>query len=367
MFSDISKVSFLVLMVVPLACRAMPSFSFPFRSRIQVRDALPWQHKLDWKPPYGGLHNNLPRLLKLMQERDKWITLYVITDSVLHDPNAVAMLKNSITSLVVYGSTPHYIVGAVTPSALTACMTLKLPCWNATMVNHRLRPIFDTYKHSTAEYVYACWAKMLATSYLLNSTNINVHYSDADIVYLKPVYPSIRALFWATQWQAQISSMKEECMRRYPPCDYLINAGLVFARNTPLVRSLYGAWEALMSPNMPPWYTDQEGLANLFAQHYLLCNSPISCQIVAQKGLVPVARHNTPWLRQDHCPPLTSEERIDGDTLDHCSVPHRLYIHAVCTKDKVRLFKHLGLWLVDMEEYPPPCAGNLNFARLWVT
>ncbi len=87
---------------------------------------MPWN--LDNRPgelPWEGLQNDLPQLLAV-QARDNTVTLVVF------EATFSALALNSLVSLVRYGKVQNYLLAAVGEQSVEKCISLRLPCYNAT-------------------------------------------------------------------------------------------------------------------------------------------------------------------------------------------------------------------------------------------
>lgn len=71
------------------------------------------------------LDNDLPGLLRV-QSVNNSIALLLLDDK------STELALNTVTSLVLYGNAPNYIVAATSAAGTSACKNLRLPCYNAT-------------------------------------------------------------------------------------------------------------------------------------------------------------------------------------------------------------------------------------------
>lgn len=175
--------------------------------------AMPWEMPYSWVPPYHGLHNDASALISAQRHPSlHWVSLFSMYGPYSASGEALDVLLNAITSYVILGQSRHYIVAATSQPALQACLRLRLPCWNATAAIAPALAAFQRPGDSRAGYFSACWAKTLATYHLLlaDPDRTHVHYSDADVVYLKPVLPAIAAFFALSSDAADVSMMREE-------------------------------------------------------------------------------------------------------------------------------------------------------------
>ncbi len=137
---------------------------------------------------------------------------------------------------------------------------------------------------------------------------------------------------------------------------FVANTGVMFIRNTPRSRRLF-AQLAAAAPAAMLTSTQQTLLSRMYGKWWVACSSPYLCLMTSQVGdLTAVARHASGWRHPAiTCPrcktaadgvTLTDECWYDDDP-DHCAVRHRLYVHAICVRDKVRTLQALGLWFLD--------------------
>lgn len=125
-------------------------------------------------------------------------------------------------------------------------------------------------------------------------------------------------------------------------------AGVIFARNTARVHTMYDGWIRSISPRLH----DQKVFHNLLDDIAVVYGSGDAAAATARNSSrALVVRHNTPWVdKKRWCHFCRSADYGDcwrGDNVRHCNVPHRLYIHTICVDDKLRYTWGLGLWFLD--------------------
>lgn len=97
---------------------------------------------------YMGLHNDLPALLQA-QSRDNWVSMFSFSSGIKR------MALNCIYSFVRYGGQSSYIVTAWDPLALDMCISLQLPCYNATHMAKDMEHRVASYNETAPESILA--------------------------------------------------------------------------------------------------------------------------------------------------------------------------------------------------------------------
>ncbi len=86
---------------------------------------VPWLDPKGPSRPYMGLHNDLDTLLRVQASNEGIVTWTFFTNSWR------VLLMNFVYSLMRYGKVTSFIVVTLDPVALQTCMSLNLPCFNA--------------------------------------------------------------------------------------------------------------------------------------------------------------------------------------------------------------------------------------------
>ena len=103
---------------------------------------------------------------------------------------------NCLFTLHKYGHQPHFIVVIFESTSLAACLSLNLPCYNASGI-----PLFQgdqaipngTHNFGSLDAVKIWWSKQYIALMLLEM-GYNVHCSNIDVVYFRGVLPNYKRL-----------------------------------------------------------------------------------------------------------------------------------------------------------------------------
>ncbi|KXZ49876.1 hypothetical protein GPECTOR_19g327 [Gonium pectorale] len=303
-----------------------------------------------------------------------------------------ALLLNSIASLVLLGNQHSYLVAATTQDALEQCQALRLPCSNFTNL--------DSYNEKRVT-----WTKVLVAARLLSvmPERSVLHTTDYDTVYLKPLAPALYYFFHnGTRGRADLTMMRDEVplhtlLSRSPTNASqtmvpLVNTGVVFAKQGGRTRHLYDRYASTAAGRRA---TEALGFHRLMLRSWALCTDPYNCHAVTRHGVTAaLARHGDPVFtpgtssQQPQCPPCTwaiPEAIDDGGYMvmdckydrNHCDIRERLYVHAICTNNKIETLRGLGLWFLQddddlkvnfiaITEAGLPCLAPLDQALLQI-
>ncbi|GIL74017.1 hypothetical protein Vretimale_5050 [Volvox reticuliferus] len=295
------------------------------QSAIRLQDSgsvlVPWLQPHNWKPLYAEDYNDLDAMLKQRATPDKWVSLFCFSTpgNRSGSPEEAAFLRlalNALYSYRVFGRASSDIVAALTPNALEECRKYRLPCYNAT-----------NYTLDSGSYHAIGWAKFKLTRDVLK-LGFNVHLSDLDVSYLKPIYPARKEIFSWSHGAADGSMMEELWVFQDDPKNiatrrpiYMANAGVVFlranSRSTQFVESLL-KYESQV-------YQDQY-VVTLVAYHsWAPCTEEASCLAARARGLAAVQLHPSQFAGSN-CQPEAG--------YSHCA-PRHLYVHAICRATSV--------------------------------
>lgn len=102
---------------------------------------------------------------------------------------------NCLFTLHKYGHQPHYIVVVFESDSLSVCLSLNLPCYNASGI-----PLFQggpivngAHEFNSANANKIWWSKQYVAMSLLEK-GYHVHGSDVDVVYFRDVLFNYRRL-----------------------------------------------------------------------------------------------------------------------------------------------------------------------------
>ncbi|KXZ47000.1 hypothetical protein GPECTOR_39g494 [Gonium pectorale] len=266
-------------------------------------EGVPWLQPPAWVPPYAGLLNNLPALLRLRATPERWVTVFplFLRDNRTGTPEDVKLLRialNTIYSYQVYGKSEHYVVAAMTPAALQDCRRLRLPCYNATHYP-ATRTIIDIY-----------WARLLVLRDVLTE-GYHVHLSDLDIAYLRPAFG----------WSANASDgsmMREEALHKNGTVRFMVNGGCKFL----LANERVVAFLDSLMPHKARGVKTQIAMGAQAYRTWAPCCTLASCTAAKAAGLAAITPHPNQFGTQ-HCAP--------GPGFRPCSPDlSSLYVHAIC-------------------------------------
>ncbi|GFR47999.1 hypothetical protein Agub_g9823, partial [Astrephomene gubernaculifera] len=218
---------------------------------------------------------------------------------------------NTLYSYRTFGQATFDIVAAISPAALSECRKFRLPCFNA-----------SRYATDARSFKNINWAKVKLARDVLK-LGYNVHLSDLDVSYLKPIPLAIQEIFSWSNGAADCSMMQEEWVHQDNPDDaasrrpiYLANTGAVFLRSND--RSV-AFLESLLR-----WESDQnqeQYMATVVAyESWAPCSEEATCLAIRHRGMAAITRHPAQFPH-NNCAP---EPRYR-----HCA-SRRLYVHAVC-------------------------------------
>lgn len=151
--------------------------------------AAPWASPPGTRLPYMGLHNRLRKLLDRQAEsRRVSITFFTVAQQ--------AMLLNCVYSLVKYGKARNYIVVAIDHESLARCISLRLPCYNATRILGDFASSRD-YLFGSEQYRKLVHSKP-AVVWEVFRLGLTIHFTDVDVTYLRDVWASYERLLGLT-------------------------------------------------------------------------------------------------------------------------------------------------------------------------
>ncbi|KXZ49532.1 hypothetical protein GPECTOR_21g760 [Gonium pectorale] len=221
-------------------------------------------------------------------------------------------------------------MAAISPSSLESCQKFRLPCFNA-----------SRYASDARSFKSINWAKIKLARDALK-LGYNVHISDLDVSYLKPVQLAIREVFSWSNGVADGSMMQEEWVYQDNADDvrsrrpiYLANTGVIFLKaNERSIKFL---------DSMLHWESDQnqeQYMATIVAfQSWAPCSEEATCLAARHHGLAAITRHPAQFAHSN-CEP---EPRYQP-----CA-SRRLYVHAVCratSRDKEGYLRYLRAMFV---------------------
>jgi hypothetical protein len=171
------------LLVALITCSCARGFVSGLYQQDAEASLVPWLQPVSWKPVYADDFNDLDKMLKLRATQDKWITLFCFSMSKdrTYSPEELAFLRVALNTLYTYrvfGQASADIVAALTPEALTECRKFRLPCYDA-----------SKYAKDARSFKTINWAKVKLARDILK-IGYNVHLSDLDVSYLKPIHPA---------------------------------------------------------------------------------------------------------------------------------------------------------------------------------
>ncbi|KXZ53977.1 hypothetical protein GPECTOR_6g897 [Gonium pectorale] len=286
---------------------------------------VPWLQPPGWVSPYTHLLNNFTELLRLRASSDKWVTVFPLSvaDGRVGTPEDVKLIRlalNTIYSYRVFGKSDHYVVAAMTPAAVEDCLRYRLPCYNATHYA-KTRTKVDIY-----------WARLLVLRDTL-VTGFNIHFSDLDVSYLRPVMPAIRKVFSWSNNAADGSMMKEESLRPNRSPLFLINGGVKLLRSNERVIKFL---DSLM-PYKPTGVQTQIAMTAQSYRTWAPCCTEVTCRAAQNAGMAALTPHPMQYGPEHHCKPRHNSDICGGSN-------RRLYVHAICfgpNDAKESLFKNL--------------------------
>ncbi|GIL54262.1 hypothetical protein Vafri_9840 [Volvox africanus] len=255
-------------------------------------------------------------MLKQRATSDKWVSLFCLSipenrTGSSEEAAFIRLALNALYSYRVFGQASSDIVAAITPNALAECRKYRLPCYNATK-----------YTLDSGSYHSIGWSKFKLTRDVLK-LGFNVHLSDLDVSYLKPIHPARKEVFSWSHGTADGSMMEESWVYQDDPQNvatrrpiYVANAGVVFLRaNTRTTQFV----ESLLKYESQA-YQDQY-VVTLVAYHsWAPCTEEASCLAARTRGLAAVQLHPSQFAGSN-CQP-------EAD-YSHCA-PRHLYVHAIC-------------------------------------
>ncbi|KAJ3353430.1 hypothetical protein GGF32_002992 [Allomyces javanicus] len=296
---------------------------------IEAHAAHPWllpPGMLKFK--YGPLVNDLAGLAAA-QARDKQVT--VIPYQLAFRP----MLENLIYSLVKYGKTRHYIVAAMDAPTLDSCLTMNLPCLNATSYSASSFS-GEVIAGQGDGWALISWIKPRVVEALLR-LGYSVHLTDTDIAYVRNVWPSY--MKWMDAVDADLAATFEP--------SWPINTGNYIARPTPTTLNFFKEYLAIgdRDPRIP----DQRAFGMALGSHGGMCQWRGACAALKRDGKLALRDYSSIFGRHSVCP---------RDSLDLCA-PNVLYVHPICMSGqevKKRKMIQLNVWF--MREVCPAGAGE---------
>ncbi|KAJ3363989.1 hypothetical protein GGF31_000623, partial [Allomyces arbusculus] len=296
---------------------------------IEAHAAHPWllpPGMLKFK--YAPLVNDLAGLAAT-QARDKQIT--VIPYQLAYRP----MLENLIYSLVKYGKTRHYVVAAMDTPTLDSCLTMNLPCLNATSYSASSFS-GEVIAGQGDGWALISWIKPRVVDALLR-LGYAVHLTDTDIAYVRDVWPSYM------QWMDAVDA---DLAATFEP-SWPINTGNYIARPTPTTLNFFKEYLAIgeRDPRIP----DQRAFGMALGSHGGMCQSRDACAALKRDGKLALRDYSSIFGRHSVCP---------RDSLDLCA-PNVLYVHPICMSGqevKKRKMIQLNVWF--MREVCPAGAGE---------
>jgi len=271
---------------------------------------------------------------------------------VIFNHGYAALALNLIVSLVRYAEVQNYIVGVVGNNSLASCITLRLPCYNATSMSNTTEGSASRY---TLEWFHLVWSKTLILDQVFK-LGYHVMFSDADMVYMKPAAAAYNNLL--DTYDADGTFMMEEQLRKFANgtqwVNRYINSGSFMLRNNERTRLMMADWMRGFSEHSEnngnqKWLNWMRGFK---PPTYALCHTRSECAEVKAKGLAAIKPHPMQYEGMGAlCTPKHLPDLCDD---------RRLYIHAVCLNGnnaKMWAFNQLGLWLLEpstLPELPQP-------------
>ncbi|KNE61592.1 hypothetical protein AMAG_06404 [Allomyces macrogynus ATCC 38327] len=277
---------------------------------------------------YAPLVNNLEALAQV-QARNMQIT--VIPYQLAFRP----MLENLIYSLVKYGKTRHFIVAAMDAPTLDSCLTMNLPCLNATSYSASSFSGEVIAGHGDG-WALISWIKPRVVDALLR-LGYSVHLTDTDIAYVRDVWPSY--MQWMDAVDADLAATFES--------SWPVNTGNYIARPTPTTLNFFKAYLAIGDQDLQ--IPDQRAFGTALKDHGGLCQTRDACAALKRDGKMALRDYSSIFGRNSVCP---------RDSLDLCA-PNVLYVHPICIsgqEPKKRKLSQLKVWF--MREVCPAGAGD---------
>jgi len=326
----------------PAAVRGADGDDGPSLSKFDAAH-IPWYNTEGAGQPLqsDALANHLPELLHA-QQANQWVTVFMFS------ADAQRWVLNCVYSYIKFGEANNYIVAATDEASLQACLQLRLPCYNAS----------SAMGNSELDLV---WAKVAVAKQVLD-LGYNVHYSDVDVVYMRPVWPSYYRLFQKFQPDAIFMNetggtgldplprrAADVALAVDPPTGYvnLLNTGVFAMRSNVVTRRLMATWLGMRgvgdgggvsSSSSAGWRGNQAPLNSRAFVDYVPCEVYETCATARQAGLPAVFRHPPQFGSQrGPCPMETL-----GDVPCHKDT---LFVHMNCRS------KWPGwLWWVSMAQ-----------------
>ena len=335
------------------------------------RTTIPWvnnQTKYNWI----GKQNELHKLLR-MQSKGKWISVLLFNKAVIR------WSLNCIYSMIKMGGVKSYIAATTDDASLQTCMAYRLPCYNASYLLAEYASTSDakipttTMLIGTKPYLQIVWAKVRLMKEML-ALGFNVHFTDVDAVYLRPIYPSYRniinkhrvdAIFMKeTKLETRSSLAKTLQQKGKETSDLdmqfkegwertlnLFNTGIYAIRSTNHSLKLVDRWLASNIKGMTKGQGHDQMVINSMAfTDYVICSGPGLCQAARQQGFATIYRHPSQFGLSGVCPSVKFDPPCD---------PVRLFVHVICKEgwgekeeEKGRVLSRFKLWLVDNEGRP---------------
>ncbi|GFR40150.1 hypothetical protein Agub_g706 [Astrephomene gubernaculifera] len=301
--------------------------------------STPWLQPASWVPADAEKVNDLEALLKARASADRWVTVFCF--SVPEKPVGSAeeesfmrLALNTLYSYRTFGQATFDIVAAISPAALLKCQTFKLPCFNASHYAANARTLRTI-----------SWAKEKLGRDVLK-LGYNLHISDLDVTYLKPIPLAIKEVFSWSNGAADGSMMQEEVVLDNPQDPgsrrplFIANAGVMFLRATnrsvAFLESLL-RWESEVD-------MVQRIAADVAYQSWAPCSEESTCLSAQRQGLAAITMHPTQFAHSN-CQP---------ETCYHPCASRRLYAHAICRgayTEKEAFLRSLHLMFIRNSSY----------------
>lgn len=289
--------------------------------------------------PYQGFHNDLLALLRT-QAKNKRVSFSLFNQA------SVPLLLNYVLSLLTVAGVTNYFVGALDHTALDTCLALKLPCYNATSWTYREfypdaepEAVVQLFKREAVYLDYRYWQIHWIKAFMIEhivQLNYSVHYSDIDLVYLRPAWPLYDAIIKATNADAIFE--QEERIRNQQWQSGVSTAQLLVR---PSNTSLRMTWR--WANGTDRHYSETFWVNYIKGKVYKHCYNAAQCKAVKKEhDLATVARfpgqNPQTW---GACPPQQPPPH-PCDALN-------LYAHPACSvglASKVEWLRKRGLWAV---------------------
>ena len=254
------------------------------RAKLQELHATPWLLPPSTRLRYEGHHNNLDRLLSLQARKDRWVTVFIFNRAVRR------WTMNAIYSYVKFGRSINYVAAAVDESSLVACLRLRLPCYNASLVPEAARKGSGdglVAEINTQRYLAIVWGKVVMAQRVI-SRGYHLHLSDVDVVYFRTVFSSYHLLFKKAPHLDAVF-MWEEVVNEETGMLNLLNTGVYAMLSNNYTQRLMDDW---LDPPGGRVGHDQSTLNRRLAfKSFTLCTSPATCQAAKEAGWATVYRH----------------------------------------------------------------------------